>query len=1122
MKVCAVCGEQNPDKAKFCLECGGALEAPSPRREERRVVTVLFADLVGFTSRSERMDVEDVRGTLGPYHELLRRELESYGATVEKFIGDAVMALFGAPTAHEDDPERAVRAALAIQDAVAELRDREPELDLRVRVGVNTGEALVVLDADPRAGEGMASGDVVNTAARLQSAAPVDGVVVGELTYRATDRVIDYEPGEPVSAKGKAEPVPVWCALQARSIVPEQARRDDLPLVGRTRERSQLVDALERSIGEPSTQLVTLIGAPGIGKTRLVDELFAYVEEQPRLIRWRRGRSLAYGEGVALWALGEMVKAEAGILESDAPAPASDKLARAVAAVVGEDRDRAWVTRHLRPLVGLESQQAAAAEDGRVEAFAAWRRFAEALAEDGATVLVFEDLHWADDALLDFVDVLAERAGGVPLLVVCTARPELLERRPTWGGGKVNSLSINLTPLSDDDTARLIAELLSQALLPAPMQAALLARAEGNPLYAQEYVRMLQDQGMLVRDAGGWRLDGEPRGLPESLQGIIAARLDTLSEDEKRFLQAAAVIGKTAWIGAACRITGRSPWEADELLHRLERKQVVTRARRSSVAGETEFSFAHALVQDVAYSQIPRAERAEKHEQAAGWIEQLAGERDDKAELLAHHYARSLEIRQQTGRIDSAVAGKAKVALIDAGRQALAVNAHDAAARHFEAALGLIDADDPARAPVLLDLGRARSSSGSADEPLLVAARDAQVAAGDCEGAAWAEYLLGLWAEDVAGDGERADAHYAMAAQHAARIQYRPITSLITYLPLFRLVVGSRPREAIALADAGLARADASGDLAARGLLLNMRGLARVSDGDERGIDDTKEAAAILARLAHPRAAPAYNNVAEIHRRLGYLEEAARTREEQRRWATRFGEANQLAVLDVEHGVDRYHAGSWDETLRVAAPYLGSSARVDEAAARLLLARVLAPRAGGGTSRADVMTTIEYGRESGNDELLLEALAMQATVCSLDGDPEGGRRALQEFLDVAQPLDGFPGSPSMLAEAALVADVNAQREQIAALLTRIPASSRWTRAIAATLDGRHAEAADRYREIGSRPLEAAAHLLAAEDAAADRRFAEAAAQARAALAFYEHVDARFLIGRAERLLQQTA
>jgi class 3 adenylate cyclase len=371
--ICSQCGTTS-EGAKFCPECGAQFAAgPHADRRERRVVSVLFADLVGFTSHSEGLDVEDVEGFLSRYHQLLRGELQRHGGTVEKFIGDAVMALFGAPVAYEDDAERAVRSALSIQDAVAEMRERDG-VDLRVRVGVTTGEALVALGADPGAGEGMASGDVVNTAARLQSAAPVDGVLVDAYTHRATERVIRYAEVDAVVAKGKAELVEAWRAVEPRSIVPEQARVGGLALVGRDGEADMLRGALDRSRREPSTQLVSIIGEPGIGKTRLVEELGSYVEQLPGLITWRRGRSLSYGEGVAFWALGEMVKSQAGVLESDSAEAAETKLAEAVRAVLLEGQDRGWVERHLRPLVGLEAQGAAGGEGGRVEAFAAWRR----------------------------------------------------------------------------------------------------------------------------------------------------------------------------------------------------------------------------------------------------------------------------------------------------------------------------------------------------------------------------------------------------------------------------------------------------------------------------------------------------------------------------------------------------------------------------------------------------------------------------------------------------------------------------------------------------------------------------------------------------------------------------
>ena len=393
-------------------------------------MTVLFADLVGFTSRAELLDPEDVRALLSPFYARLRAELERFGGTVEKFIGDAVMALFGAPVTHEDDAERAVRAALAIREWA------RGQAQIQVRLGVNTGEALILLGARPSEGEGMAAGDVVNTAARLQAAAPVNGVLVGERTFRETRAVIEYQAAAPVAAKGKREPVPVWEALQARARFGVDVRHQaQTALVGRQHELYVLRDALAQVRAERTPQLVTLVGVPGIGKSRLVYELSRIADAEPELISWRQGRCLPYGEGVSFWALAEIVKAQAGILEDDLPGRAEAKAAAMAAEVIGNRRDAGWVARHLAALVGLASGDRGPAGGDRSEVFAAWRQFFEALAERRPLALVFEDLHWADDGLLDFVDYLAGWAGGVPLLVVGTARPELPVRRPDWVAG---------------------------------------------------------------------------------------------------------------------------------------------------------------------------------------------------------------------------------------------------------------------------------------------------------------------------------------------------------------------------------------------------------------------------------------------------------------------------------------------------------------------------------------------------------------------------------------------------------------------------------------------------------------------------------------------------------------
>ncbi|MBA2642365.1 MAG: AAA family ATPase, partial [Actinobacteria bacterium] len=723
--TCPSCGQENPEGARFCNACAAPLAAEAPeRREERKVVTVLFCDLVGSTAQAERMDPEDVRALLSRYHERVRAELERWGGTVEKFIGDAVMALFGAPVAREDDPERAVRAALAVREWAGE------EADVQVRIGITTGEVLVALNTRPELGEGMAAGDVVNTAARLQAAAPVDGVLVDETTFRATERVIEYAPAAPVEAKGKADPVAAWKVVQTRSRYGVDVRQiGTTPLVGRERERTVLTEALARVKEEGSPQLVTLVGVPGIGKSRIAWELFRHIEGGSELVTWRQGRSLPYGEGVAFWALGEIVKAQAGILETDAEADAAAKLERAVRTLVADERDAAWVERHLRPVVGLESGTASGGDRG--EAFAAWRRFLEALAALRPLVLVFEDLHFADDALLDFVDHLADWASGVSLLIVATARPELLARRPAWGGGKSNALTISLSPLSDEDTARLVHALLDRSVLDAELRQTLLERAGGNPLYAEEFARLV---------AAG----REAAELPETVQGIVAARLDLLPIEEKRVLQNASVVGKVFWLGTLASMDERLPLE--QRLHTLERKEFVRRERAPSVAGETEYAFRHILVRDVAYGQIPRAERAEKHRLVAEWIESL-GRPEDHAEMLAHHYLSALELAAATGADTARFVERARAAGRDAGDRALALHAPTSAIRFYETVIELWPEDDAGLPELLFSFARALTTAGDErSEGALEHARDVLIAAGAGARAAEACALLSqLW-----------------------------------------------------------------------------------------------------------------------------------------------------------------------------------------------------------------------------------------------------------------------------------------------------------------------------------------------------------------------------------------
>jgi class 3 adenylate cyclase/tetratricopeptide (TPR) repeat protein len=702
--TCPSCGKELPaGDFPFCPFCTAALGevVQEGALEERKVVSILFCDLVGFTAASEAADPEDVRARIRPYHRRVREEIEAYGGTVEKFVGDAVMAVFGAPVAHEDDAERAVRAGLRILDSIAELNEGEPTLSLQVRVGINTGEAVVALRARPEEGEGFVTGDVVNTASRLQVAAPVNGIAVSEQTYRATDRIFDYEQLNPVVVKGKVGALRLWRPRAARArLGTDTTRSYRTQFVGRELEKALLIAMFDRATQQRSLQLVTIVGEPGVGKSRLVAELFRYIDKQPSLTRWRQGRCLPYGEGITFWALGEIVKAEAGVLESDSSQTAWKKLQEAVPP---DEPERQWLVQRLAPLVGIE----AASPAERQELFTAWRRFLEGLAANRPTVVVFEDLHWADEALLAFLEHLAEWSQGVPLLVVCTARPELNEHHSAWAGGMRNATTINLLPLSDSETAELVSN-LAATVLNDELERLVLEQAGGNPLYAEEFVRLLVDRGL-----GAGEVE-----VPESVQALIAARLDTLASERKSVIQDAAVLGKVFWVGALAEIGGRERHELELALHELARKELVRPARVSSVAGETEYSFWHLLVRDVAYAQIPRAERVRRHRAAASWIERKGGQRvEDLAEVLAHHYLQALELAEALGnqQMSDELRVPARRFLALAGERALGLDTLQAKSR-LGRALELVPPEDPERPLFLIRWADATFQSGGVRE----------------------------------------------------------------------------------------------------------------------------------------------------------------------------------------------------------------------------------------------------------------------------------------------------------------------------------------------------------------------------------------------------------------------
>jgi class 3 adenylate cyclase/tetratricopeptide (TPR) repeat protein len=1101
---CPQCGAENRPDARFCDSCGAPLAAePAPAREERKVVTVLFCDLVGSTARAEGADPEDVRALLSAYHERVRSELERFGGTVEKFIGDAVMALFGAPVAHEDDPERSVRAALAIREWATD------EGDLQVRIGITTGEALVALGARPEAGEGMASGDVVNTAARLQSAAPANGIVVDEITYRATSNAIDYRELAAVEAKGKAEPVPVREVVQARArFGVDVAQRGGAELVGRRRELALLREALARVREEREAQLVTLVGVPGIGKSRLVYELFREIERGNELTYWRQGRALPYGEGVTFWPLVEIAKAHAGILETDTAEAADEKLGRAVREALGDDPEADWVEGHLRPLVGLEAE-AKLGGDRRGEAFAAWRRLFEALAERRPLVVVFEDLQWADEGMLDFVDHLVEWASGVPLLVVSGTRPELLERRPGWGAGKPNSAIVSLAPLSDEDTARLVHALLEQAVLPAEVQRALLARAGGNPLYAEEFVRMAAEVG-----------DERELPLPESVQGLIAARLDLLSNEEKSLLQNAAVVGQVFWLGAMAALDGSERRSLEQLLHVLERKDFLRRARRSSVAGETEYAFRHILVRDVAYAQIPRGARAEKHRLAAEWIEGLSPDRsEDRAEMLAHHYLSALELARAAGQETADLAESARLALRDAGDRALTLNAFAVAVRFFSAALELWPDEDRERPQLLLGYGRALWVAEGKGEAELVEARDGLLAAGDREAAAEAGVLLSL-IEWHRGHRDRCFDHLDRAAELLRDLgPSRAKAYVMAHLSRTRVIAGHLD-EALRYGREALEIAEHLGLDEIRAHALDNIGLTRVQLGDQEGIADLERSVEIALAANSTEATRAYNNLAVCYWQLGDLARSRPIAAEAVRAAERVGDIVQARFTRAWRAGADTTEGRWDEALRQAEEII---ARADgghqesgglRGRARIRLARDDVEGALGDATRA-----LALSQEVKDPQSRVPALVLYAWLTMETGRRRDAARAVDELLELVRAerywlTYDLPGIAFVFTALG--------RTQVLYELLEATLPSRWSEAALLYAGGERGGAADVLAAMGALAEEASCRLRAAEAliAAGDRAGGDE--QLQKALAFWRSVGATRYIREGEKLLAKTA
>jgi len=1153
-------------------------DASGTSAAERKLVTVVMADIDEVVDDfDDERDPEDVGGILQGHQDRVRSVIERFGGVVEHTLGGRAVGVFGIPRTRDDDPERAVRAALTIRDSIggalhggdgieppAEARgspanegltglwsDRSRQAgrrrEPRVHLTVATGEALVSLGEPAEAGRRV-SGDVMATCARLQEATPAGGVLVTEATMRATERTISYGP-ESIVALRAGDPVKVWSALEPRiraGVGPGTIRHLP-PLVAREEELAELLARVARVQASGVPELVTIVGEPGIGKSRLAAELAHLVQsgavaDAPGApdgagpARWRHGRALPYGGGAAFRALAEVVRAEAGIGESDTPERAEARLSDAVARAVKQPDAAAWVTGHLCRLIGIAprghgdhagARQGGGApvrpprEESLEASFAAWRRFLYGAAGRGTLVVILEELHWADDALLAFLLELtdpanAAQAGRVPLLVVGISRPELLERRPDWGadrradgrtdgedGTSARTSVLPLAPLSDADTTRLLEELLTRHGLPGGVEPRLLDKVAGNPLFAEEYVRMVRDRELSALDAQSFG-----RSLPTTVRAIIAARLDALPPDEKAVLQDAAVLGQVGWVGALAALGGWERAELEDRLGRLERKEFVHRVGRSRVAGEVEYAFRHVLVCDVAYAQIVRARRAAKHRLAAAWLEGLPAEgTEDRAELLVHHYQAAISFGTAAGQDVSDLTDRARFALRDAGDRAAALGAYGAAARWYGQALELWPRGGEGSADLLLRVGRARCQADGTGERELLAACQALLNAGDRVAAAEAVMLLGELAF-LHGRGDERASHLNEALSLAKDAPPSRSKAAVLRGCMMHFVIANQHDQARMIAQEVVEMATALGlrdlEADAHGAI----GVAKVDAGNPNGIEDLERCIDIYGELALPGVIAWRLNLAYCHAAVGSLAACWTSLHAAQEAADRFGSARQARSIRLQRVAEHYWAGSWDEAVRIVdALEAESGGEQDrhylEWECRTWRGRIRLARGDVQAALDDAATALRLANATGDPQAINPTRAFAVRALLAAGEVADAGRLTGKLV---AGLGGSTLSPDLgvdLAVALLAHGLSAEEE----LSTRGVPPSPWLEAASAFADGDPGRAAELYRRIGSLPDEAYARLTAARELIAEGYLVEGETELAQAVSFYRRVGA---------------
>ncbi len=1005
---CPHCGTAVQPGMKFCGECGAQLAAEaSPGRAatpatgeepqaERRLVSVLFADLVGFTGMSEARDAEEVRELLTRYFDVCRKLIDRYGGTVEKFIGDAVMAVWGTPTTNEDDAERAVRAALELTAAVAALGAEVGLPELRARAGVLTGDAAVTVGAT---NQGMVAGDLVNTASRIQAAAPPGGVLVGEATKRATDSAIIYEDAGTHDLKGKTEAIGLFRALRVVGLVGGSMRSREIepPFSGREAELRLIKELFHTAASERRPHLVSVAGVGGIGKSRLAWEFEKYVGGLAADTLWLRGRCLAYGDGVAFWALAEMVRGSAGIVEDEDSGSALLKLRSLLDETVTDPEERRFVDPRLSQLLGLEARGAGDQEN----LFSAWRMFFERLADKQPLVLEFEDIHWADGALLDFIEYLLDWSREHPMFIVTLTRPELLDRRPTWGAARRSFTSLFLDPLARPD----VEALLDGAVhgLPDQLRSQVIERAEGIPFYAVETVRMLLDQGLLARDNGAYRPTG-PIGtleVPNTLQALIAARLDGLAGEERHVLQDAAVLGRTFTATGLAAVTGMAVSELKPVLDSLVRKETLT-IRDDPLSPERgQFAFLQDMVRRVAYDMLSKKDRRSRHLAAAQYLAKLSGDEDDVIEVIAAHRYEAYLAAPDAADTEERLA--AEDALVRAGDRAASLAATLPAQRHYEHAAALTA--DTMRQAELLE--RAGSMAGAGTSPEEAAALYAEAerlftSVGATHPAARVSARAAETMWDLGRMGEGLASMDRAFTVLAADPPDADLAALAAQIGRFKYFAGDVEVAGQRL-EAALAMAETLGLPEVLSQAMNTKALLlAASERRHEARALMKYALDIALEQDKPSAAMrAYNNLTDLTMQDDRYAEAARLDDEGLQLARRLGNRYWEQIL-LGHVYPRYALGEWDEVLRRMGQLRGldESLHARSAFTQGYLSygsRIFIHR--GDISAADrlLATFVEF-RDSADAQERLEFTAAEAAILQANGDHRGALDASDRVL----------------------------------------------------------------------------------------------------------------------------